>query len=317
MDINLQWIASLPTSAMHAADALRRGYALSDAEVAAAIAAPAEQLCRQLRRESVPEDEFWEHVAALSSDLINSRELSAIALRKVLGGSPRVAVLVDSVGADLFAIVGAMREVRPGLVDQVALEAESLQNAWEAWGRRLLTRVSELTEPGLVAAEARVIVLPPLVGGAGHAHLSYNTVRIEAITPDPRPELPEVVRLAWLVSQLQTDLPMHSETIPKGRLPALAQAAMLPPALAAAQEAGLLCEGVAWVERAAEAWHVARAGRPWHSAEHAWNPGEHAASSEFAEAVTSWWATYCERRPPWRVALSALDQMLSEPAGVR
>ena len=47
-----------------------------------------------------------------------------------------------------------------------------------------------------------VLLIHPALGGAGEAHLAYNSVRIEAVLANPNADLPEVVRLAWLIAQV-------------------------------------------------------------------------------------------------------------------
>ena len=53
-----------------------------------------------------------------------------------------------------------------------------------------------------------MILVQPVLGGAGAAHWLYNSVHIEAVLANPVAELPEVVRLGWLLAQLNFDLPM-------------------------------------------------------------------------------------------------------------
>jgi len=51
------------------------------------------------------------------------------------------------------------------------------------------------------------------LGGAGAAQLRTNSVRLEAVLTHPDPQLPETLRLGWLLSQLNQDLPIYSDTI--------------------------------------------------------------------------------------------------------
>lgn len=295
VSVQLQWIASLPASALHAADALRRGLALTDEEVAAALTEPAQQLCQEIRAIGVPEEAFWDHMLALATDLVQGPQLAEVVLRKVVGPKPESRLWVGPLGARITTLVTALRRVRPGLVDQVAQWAEPLQKAWETLGTALMTRVGELTEPGLIASEARAIALYPVLAGSGRAHLAYNLVHLEVMDADPVPELPELVRAAWLVAQLHADLPAYSETLRRDRLPALAGVAMLAPVLAAAEELELVPRGVPLVEHARQAWQIDTLG-----------------VADFATAVDSWWTTYGASRPPWNVALAALDRLLDQ-----
>jgi hypothetical protein len=106
-------------------------------------------------------------------------------------------------------------------------------------------------------------------------------------------QLPEIVRLAWLLSQLNVDLPLFSETIHRDRLPLVASLAMLPPALTAAQSADLARCDRPTVQRSLASWIVDKPPEP-----------------ELADMLLSWWDTYTASRPAWHVAISALDRML-------
>ena len=123
--------------------------------------------------------------------------------------------------------------------------------------------------------------------------MAYNSARIEAVLANPVAELPEVVRLGWLIAQLQLDLPRYSEAIHPDRLAKVAGLAMLPAALTAAEGVELVRDARALFEQAILAWQLAPPADT--------NPGA---------LVSEWWQTYQETKPPWNVALAALDQLL-------
>src|SRR5439155_20152019 len=96
----------------------------------------------------------------------------------------------------------------------------------------------------------------PALGGGGEAHLAYNSLRIEAVLANPNAELPEVVRLAWLIAQLQLDLPKYSDTIHADRLPQIARYAMLPPTLLAAEAVELMRFTPELIGQAISVWRL-------------------------------------------------------------
>ena len=98
--------------------------------------------------------------------------------------------------------------------------------------------MARLTDPQLLVSQADVLPVFPS-GGGGTSHLLYNSISIEMADDDPVAELPEVLRLAWLVAQLNVDLPIFSENLQPGRRPLIASASMIPPVLTAAEEAEL------------------------------------------------------------------------------
>ena len=112
----------------------------------------------------------------------------------------------------------------------------------------------------LARQEAEVVLVYAYQGGGGAAHLPYNSARIEALETDQDEQLPEVVRLAWMIAQLNVDLPLFSESIHRDRLPLVASLAMLPPTLNAAQDAELARCDSTTIRRAVGAWIARQPG---------------------------------------------------------
>jgi len=123
--------------------------------------------------------------------------------------------------------------------------------------------------------------------------LQHNAVSFEAVLTNSVPQLPEVVRLAWLLSQLQCDLPVFSDHVNAQRLPHVAAFALLPAVLQAASEVELGPFSPEQIARAVDAWQLPKV-----------------ANQDTTSVVHAWWQTYLADRPGWPVALMALDQML-------
>jgi hypothetical protein len=172
------------------------------------------------------------------------------------------------------------------------LRERPLREQWEARGPGLLSHVSQITEEDLIVESAEVLLVHPALGGGGDAHLAANAVRVEAVLANPIAELPEVVRLAWLIAQLKLDLPLYSESIHADRLPHVARYAMLPAILSAAEAVELVRFTPQTMRQAVIAWRL-------------FEP----LGVDGAGLAMQWWQTYQETRPPLRVALTALDQM--------
>ncbi len=184
----------------------------------------------------------------------------------------------------------------PKLQEQLELRAGPIRDLWNGYGNGLLAHIGRLTDRDLLVEQAEVILVQPLLGGFGAAHLAQNRIRLEAMLTNPMPELPEVVRLAWLFSQLQLDAPKYSEGVHGRRLNEVAGLAMLPPALAAGQVVELTKIDEPTLALAIEQWQV-----PVPS------------DVDVVSTLFAWWETYLQTRPAWFVALTALDRMLSPP----
>ena len=163
---------------------------------------------------------------------------------------------------------------------------------WEARGPGLLLQIARSTEENVVAEAAEVTLVYPIVGGNGIAHRGVNTISFEAVLANPVDELPEVLRMAWLLAQLNLDLPMYSENIVAEHRDAVAQWAMVPPVLAAAEHVELATLSPESLAHAIVAWRLADD------------------SNDRADTLLQWWTTYQEGSTPWSVALVALEHML-------
>ena len=152
--------------------------------------------------------------------------------------------------------------------------------------------IARWTDPHVIAESAQVILVHPSLGGGGSAHLAYNNVLIEAVLTNPIPQLPETLRLAWLLSQLNLDLPMFSETIHGKRLPHVAELAMIPVTLQAAEELEFLTLTPEAIDLALNCWNVV-------------TPPD----TDPVDILWRWWGTYLETRPRWDIAFTALDRM--------
>ena len=294
MAIELRWLASTSASAAHAAEAIMRGDSLVDERLQEELEPPTEGLAGQIEWSGLDAEEMISLLAALSMGIENNRELVEVAMAKLRGRSD--SETVGRIAGWVAELEAAFRRALPGVADQLALRGQPLREQWEARGPGMLLHFARLTDELLVPKQADVALVYPVLGGYGTAHLPFNTVRIEAVLANPHPQLPEAVRLAWLLSQLQFDLPIHSEQIARDRLSYIARLASLPAILAAAEYVELVSPGRDLLPFALAAWRIV----------------PQADAAAVADVVSTWWHTYEEQTIPLRIAISGLDRMLSE-----
>ena len=252
-------------------------------------------MCAELSASGISFATFFGQVVPLAADFENNRELA----RRVLARLPGRSEAQNEQAAGRFAgwfneLESAFSAAMPGVVDELALRGGPLREQWEARGPGLLAAIGRLTEPGVLAEGGEVVLVYPVQGGGGAAHLAYNKVSFEAVLANPIVELPETVRLGWLLSTLNLDLPKYSEALPRQQLASLAPLAMLPAALAAAQDVELVHGAAPSLGQVMAVWRLAQDDD----------------IDALAGTLEPWWKTYQEQRPPWAVALAALEQML-------
>lgn len=182
------------------------------------------------------------------------------------------------------------------LVDEIVTRTAPLHDQWDARGPGMLREIGRLTDPRLVADRADVVMVLPVLGGDGHAHLPANLVTFEAMLTNADESLPEVMRLAWLLAQLQFDLPVMTGSLPPRRLPHVAQVAMLPPVLQAGAEVELCAYNERTLAAAALLWRAASTEEE---------------ATNMAQTSWQWWSTYQSSPVRWQVASAALAEMLA------
>jgi hypothetical protein len=289
----LRWLVSFSSSCLHAADAIAQGWELVDPRLAEPLWMPAIALRDEILAAHLPAPRVWQVLTAFAHQIENNRELAVMSLRKTIGWAAQHEALAQRLAAWIAALENAALQAVPQMVDELSLRSGPIRQLWEACGPGLLRHVGELTDERLIVENADVVLVQPVLGGAGAAHLMNNSVRLEAVLTNNVAGLPEVVRLAWLVAQLHVDAPLFSEKIVADRLPRIASLALLPAVLQAASELELCRIEPATLAQAIDAWRIDR---------------EHADTT--AEIVGLWWETYCTSPTAWATAMMALDQML-------
>jgi hypothetical protein len=294
MAIDLRWVASSSASCFHLAAEFCVGREPVDARVAQAVAEPIMALAREIDAGQIPTEPFWQHLLPLSAGIENNTQLAELVLRKTVGPGVRAETLAPAMAGRFSDLEVAYRRALPDLADQLALRAGPLRSDWEARGPGLLAAIARMTDERVAVERADVILVQPASGGGGAAHLPYNSVTIETVAANPNEQLPEPVRLGWMLSQLNLDLPMFSETIPRDRLPLVAGLAMAPFALTAAEQVGWVgAVDVALIETAIQWWRLPVAS-----------------PTETATAVERWFSGYGASKPNLGVALTALDRLV-------
>jgi len=295
MRVELQWQPSPSASCFHAAEQLSRGATLVDEPLGLALDQPVEQLQELLDATQIPIDLFWEHVVPLAAGIGNNTELASVVVAKSCGRGSLAPATVETLAGCISDLEAAWENALPNIAEQLVTRSGKLQSAWNARGPGMMARIGELTDENLVVSNATVILVYPSGGGDGTAHLPYNSVRIEAMLTNPNESLPEPVRLAWLISQLNLDVPIYSDKINGRKLAWLAGLAMLPAVLEAGQWTELVQDPRAAVPMALAEWEIVEDNH-----------------DEVASVLLKWWDTYQASRPGWGIAFEALDRMTDD-----
>ncbi|MBX3415568.1 MAG: hypothetical protein KF708_22985 [Pirellulales bacterium] len=292
MTTRLNWQSPRAPSCWHACAALATGASLVDPALAQALAIPLAELSAAIEAAGATPRDFLAQLPPLCLDTASSRELALLALTRLLGRE-KANASAESLAGCLGALRRAYDERRPKLDEELSLRAGPLTEQWQARGPGLLAAIRRLAEPELLPPEAKVILVEPALGGGGEAFPRSNVVTFEALLANPEPRLPEVLRLSWLVAQLNLDLPRYADHLHAARLHRAARLALVPLVLAAAEDVELARADWEMFALALSTWHV-------HESE----------PQRVAPLLDEWWQTYRDSRPALTASFVALDRML-------
>jgi hypothetical protein len=289
MPLELRWKSNLSATCLHAALCKRAGLAAADPVLAATLQQPADTLAGEIAEAGWPAVAVLEQLAALAAEYDNNVELTTRALGRlrIVGGSS-----VTRVAGAIADLEAALRRAQPEIAEELLVRGRPLREQWEARGPGLLAEAARLTEASVVPESAKIVLVSPYVGGHGIAFPPFNRVAMEAVLVNPHAELPETVRLAWLLCQLSSDLPRYVDAVGAARVQDAASLALIPPVLAAAEAVELARCDEATIALALEAW---RPPPPW--------------PREAPQQLWNWWQTWLDGPTSWPVALAALDRM--------
>lgn len=295
MSMVMDWQTSVAASAGHAAERLARGATFANPRLREPLLEPVEQLTLVLADCQIAAKDFWPHLLPHSSGIPSVRQRIEVALTKGVGAAGRQPETVSLLASRLTAVERAFAAELPRLEQELELRLTPWRQLWEARGPGLLHGVRRLGEPSLLPESATVVLVQPIAGGAGRAFAPYNQVLLEALLTDADPRLPEVVRLGWLLAQLNLDLPCYADRLPRAQLGRAARLALVPVLLDAAQETELARFDGATLQLALTAWEV----------------DDHP-PVELADLLDTWYGVYRDSRPGFGAALVALNEMLGD-----
>jgi hypothetical protein len=286
-----QWIASASASSLYWAKC-RLAHPDRELQSSPELAAVADALARQLTLENLDAPAFFAHALPLCVRLEPPRQLVDVVVTK-LHGSGRTPGS-EPLAREIAALYRAFLQHAPSVIEELELRTGPIREQWEARGPGLLATLRRLIEPEVAPERAEIVLVRPVTGGGGEAFPPYNSVLLEAVLTNSVSELPEVVRLAWLWSQLSFDLPKYFETLGHSRIAKVGQLALVPAVLAAAQEVELARLDAPSIALALDTWEIDIPGADLR-----------------AELLLDWWTTYQESHAPWAVALAGLDRLLT------
>lgn len=166
---------------------------------------------------------------------------------------------VEDLAAPLGEILASADQYSDNAEQEVALRMRPLREQWEARGPGLLKRIQQLTGESNVEPP-KILPVLPVRGGGGDVHFPFQSVHVEVVLANPIFELPEILRVGWLIATWQSYRKL-SATDRNACVSPLIALASVPLVLRAAEEVELTTCDVRTVSLAVDAW-IDAADRP-------------------------------------------------------
>lgn len=295
----MRWEASDRLSALHAARCWAGGARGIDPELVTKIAPPLTELTRRLAASELDLEVFWGRLIAASAAGASDPE----ACREALTAAGLGELGLDAAASAILTCLAdtrlAYQERFPKAAQQLSLRARPLREQWDGYGAGLLRRIAKKTHDSFIPKNVTCILISPYRGGDGDCDAAESNLWIEAVLTNPVASLPEVLRLAWLVTRIGIGAavladPTAEDPEGRSRAPLVVALASLPVVLDAACYLELVQSSVvnaSLIEMATQAWFGPLA-------------------PTVAETLDKWWSQSEQLQPPFPVALKALDRML-------
>jgi hypothetical protein len=288
---NVQWKIASELVAIYAGAVLRM-QPWADTKLIVALGQPLEEIESRLSQSDLDRDAFWFSLLQSSSAKKPPRDLATPALLAAGCSELVVDQLAKATSGGLVELRLALQQAMPKLADQLPLRARPLIEQWETRGAGLLRSLAKLTHADLLPKRIDVAWMHPLLGGHGIALPQPGVVLMEAMLVNPIEELPELLRLIWLIGLAGWIGPNANRFVSPARWPRIASAALLRATMEAGRDLQVIDDPVRATSIAAHTWRL----NQWQSSDE--------------PIVHDWWNQYQQGQTPLPIAIKALDKML-------
>ena len=304
----LAWKPATVLSSIHAARLVAVSAEVTDQKLEQAIVPFATEVNNRLLSASIDASSFW---SELVCDVVRESDLTA-ATQNALVASGCSELQLDQaapgIARQLEECRLALNSQFPRLDEQLQLRSRPLRDRWESVGPGLLRLImkeiwSDSPPKRWSPTRMDVLLVKPMRGGDGGFDAESRSIWIEAMLTDVSVRVPEVLRLAWLVTQCNIDHHLqemkedaiqdeHSDLKPAWSL------ATVPLVLKCASELDLVAAPDLPISESLELWRFIS--------------GDTASEIAVSEIVVDWWKSVEEQPMPLPLKLKELDQALKK-----
>ncbi|MCD0461661.1 hypothetical protein [Roseiconus lacunae] len=307
---NLRFQTANELSVIHASYVVGTGARCTDQATEEKLAPPTSQINTRLASSMIDVSRFW---SALFAEVAAGNPIR-VSCEAALSAAGCSELQIESTAAALCSQLDDCRIALSGrfpkLQEQLKLRAGPLRDRWQTYGPGLLIESAKLIWHSAPPEQwwpenVDCLLVQPFRGGDGGFDSGSKRIWIEAMLTDPDPVVTEVIRLAYLTTQvaigqhleqslgpggLQSDQPegFGSGTLRQSLLPW--DLGTVPIVLKAAKNLGLHTQHDLPVQKTIELWRLG--------------------DGEVASVVASWWQQWGDRDVAMPVSLKALSQAM-------
>jgi hypothetical protein len=288
MMTKVTWSIGANLSPLYAAARLATRRTLADARLAQAIADPVCRVCERLEMAEIDAAIFWDQLLKAGPDNPPDQVRAMSAFLTAGGAELTADTAVAAITRALADTRLATGELYPRLEDQLPLRGRPLREQWETYGPGLLNRIAKRSHADLIPKTANLWLVHPASGGSAGVVPDERWGWIEAVLTNNVPEIPEFLRVGWMLATIGLGHSKANRLVASERLPRLAAVASVPIVLHAAADLDLVSEPAKLIDLAMRVWEV-----------------------EGGNSVAlRWWEQQSDASMPFAIGIKALDRML-------
>lgn len=265
-----------------------------DRKTEQSLATPVTEINNRLLSASLDIGQFWQSLVAESAFEPGEQRACEIALMQSgcseLQLEQTASLIVNRLGESRMAFKSRF----PKLTEQLELRGRPIRDHWGTVGPGLLNNIAKQiwddSPPGdWWPPKINGVLVQPMRGGDGGVDVESRKFWIEALLTNADPQVPEVLRVAWLVTQLAIEIHTRERSSESsGSMPWTI--GIVPLVLVAGQHLEIIKEGALPIESTMQLWGLA--------------------DHHVAQIVSRWWQQWQQDPTPMPVGLKQLDKML-------
>ncbi|MCH1440784.1 MAG: hypothetical protein L7W43_14070, partial [Rubripirellula sp.] len=206
----IQWVAHPELSAAHAAYLVATRAPCNDPKTEQTLIQPVTEANNRLFSASVDVGQFWQQYLLQVLSDVPMEQACGVALLAAGANEMQVEQTSKAVANRLGDARLAFTNRYPKLAEQLDLRARPLRERWETYGPGLLNQVGKQIWGDRPPADwwmpqVTALMVQPMRGGDGGYDASGARLWLEAMLTDVDPRVPEVLRVAWLVTSMAID----------------------------------------------------------------------------------------------------------------